>query len=309
MGFFLLLPLLLLLLLSLLLIFPLFLFLLFYINNSGGFVSLGDGPDGSQKYKIINGSQQISDLWIQFLKNKYNNSNKHIVNNNNNNNNNISNNNKNKFSVQLSSQVVSIYSNNNNDEKNDNSTTTTTNSKNKNKSCNEIIVYYKNKTTNEIESINCNFVIFAASPTVLQKQNIIITPDLPESKQYLYNNMIMARCVKIIIIYDCCFWDNTIIKVPFNNIDNIGLVHNIFDSIIDNKPALVCLITGEFADIYSNNKNLMDRKNKVLLQLHEMYKENLLLKQLKEDFIINPLVYIEKDWCSDEFAVFVIIKY
>lgn len=48
-----------------------FLFFLFNVTAGGGMDYLGDGPDGAQKWKVKNGTQQISEIWIEDMKTNY----------------------------------------------------------------------------------------------------------------------------------------------------------------------------------------------------------------------------------------------
>lgn len=46
-----------------------FLFFVFYVASGGGLESLDDGPNGAQKWKIIGGSQQVSENLLQWIRN------------------------------------------------------------------------------------------------------------------------------------------------------------------------------------------------------------------------------------------------
>lgn len=48
-----------------------FLFFLFNVTAGGGMDYLGDGPDGAQKWKVKNGTQQISEMWIEDMKTNF----------------------------------------------------------------------------------------------------------------------------------------------------------------------------------------------------------------------------------------------
>ena len=108
----------------------------------------------------------------------------------------------------------------------------------------------------------------------------------------------MGRCVKIIAAYAEAFWTGSFhISTYYGDKADIrdqGYAHNIFKSSVGSYPALVLLITGSYADTFI----LLDessRKAAIFKQLSCMYSCELAVAS-------DPVEYIEKDWCGDEYS-------
>lgn len=159
--------------------------------------------------------------------------------------------------------------------------------------------------TESIIRYQCRRLVLAMPPNLINKAISFAPPELVsqnEKRWALYNKMHMGSVCKVIFIFQEPFWRQQHQKNKNQNnqssgnnmsISEIGLVSNIFESKEDGHrmPALVCLITGKYAQLYSSLCK-EERIDRVLTQLQNMY----------GDVYKPPLHYIEKDWISEMYS-------
>jgi monoamine oxidase len=212
-----------------------FLFFIFHVSSSGGIVSLGDGDQGAQKFKIKNGSQQLSNLLLDEL----------IDNSNNN--------------ILFSHPVKEIlYDNNINDKDGYN-----------------IIVNSYSIETSSIVQIKCKRVILAMSPSLSIKSinfNPKLSNELNLlGDNLIHGNCIKI----ILVYKRAFWFDNNNNNNEKNcsimDVVQKWPIHNLFhgSNSVENSY-LVGLITGTAAENHSK-LSYDERKELVLHQIEEMY--------------------------------------
>lgn len=144
--------------------------------------------------------------------------------------------------------------------------------------------------TSESKSYFCKKLILALSPSLFSKK-IVFNPPLEDERMKFYSTMVMGSVIKVIIVFEEAFWKSST-NTSSLRISEIGLVHNIFDTMVGSiYPGLVCLITGKYAIDYHEIKSLEQRKDLVLQQIKNLYSN-----------YSEPIAYIEKDWIAEDYS-------
>jgi len=146
--------------------------------------------------------------------------------------------------------------------------------------------------------VHCKHVIVSMAPVMAAKY-INFYPQLPEKKLQICKEMVMSRCVKVIVSYPNAFWEGQTYEFSETfgaNADktDVGFIHNLFKGYMGKYPALIGLIGGQYADQFSA-MTPEERKEAVFLQFSKMYCADLQLTS-------SPIEYIEKNWCQEQYS-------
>lgn len=276
-----------------------FLYFLFEIKSGGGFEALGDGEQGAQRWTLLGGMQQLTEnLYSEITYSKT-----------------MSNV---KVELHLSHQVTSVFQ----------QVPLECFKTNESKVDHPVIVNCKCLNSQKSSKIRAKFVIYAASPTLISKLQLDFQPPLPSAKVLLSKQLNMGKCIKVILGYNTSFWSEGNNRFSIQEFYD-SVIHNIFLSQVGQYPALVCLITGKHAASLSM-LNEAERREKILTQISKMYSTSLTASQIQQQsqndisdsnfatvstantldtskiiinsIAMNPVIYIEKDWCADEFS-------
>ncbi|KAH9257696.1 hypothetical protein BASA81_004154 [Batrachochytrium salamandrivorans] len=137
------------------------------------------------------------------------------------------------------------------------------------------------------EEVTCRKLVLALSPLLIHK--IRFEPSLPPARTLMQASMVSGRTIKVILQFSHAFWLD---PRPSRDLDKvIGPVHNLFDSQVDGKPALVGLITGATAIAL---EPLLPEQRQALVET-----------QLWEMYDIKPgsaLLYLERVWGLEAFS-------
>jgi len=208
------------------------LYLIFNIASGGGMESLSDGTSGAQKWRVKNGTQQISECLVNYLA-------------------------KRQISCSFGTLVSNIRLNGSD----------TNDSKS---GCVAMIEENFADTNSKVTSeIHAKHVVIACSP-LLAVQKIKFDPPLPAGKKAFCEGIVTGKCVKILVAYTAPFWEAKAPVQSDVCINDIGFVHNIYLGSIGPYPALVGLITGSAASTFAALPE-DERKKAVFTQFSLMY--------------------------------------
>ena len=145
----------------------------------------------------------------------------------------------------------------------------------------------------ETVNIRCQRVVLALAPPLILKAIAFSPLELLDSdRRSLYSAMIPGCAVKVICLFSSPFWRSSSEAGSGDlSISEVGLVSNIFETGVGDRPGLVCLITGNFAKEYAS-LGPCERKSRVLQQLQCMYGAA----------YSPPLFFLEKDWTAEQFS-------
>lgn len=207
------------------------LYLIFNIASGGGMESLSDGTSGAQKWRVKNGTQQISECLVSHLEER-------------------------AVPCTFSTLVSSIR--------------TTEGDSSSPAGCVAVIEEnFANASEKITSEIYAKRVIIACSP-LLAVQKIKFNPPLPPGKKAFCEGIVTGKCVKIIVAYTHPFWETKAPVQSEVCINDIGFVHNIYLGSVGPYPALVGLITGSAASTYAALPEAQ-RKKAVYTQFALMY--------------------------------------
>ena len=159
-------------------------------------------------------------------------------------------------------------------------------------SCINFIDYSKDLIevrTTQGTTFNCKKLILALSPSLFSK-HISFLPPLEDTRMKFYTTLVMGKAIKVIIVFDEAFWKLSTNKAS-KRVSEIGIVHNVFDTMVGPWPGLVCLITGNYANEYHEIENFETRRDLVLQQIKSIYSN-----------YSEPKAYIEKDWIGEQYS-------
>lgn len=267
-----------------------FLFLLFFARAAGGFLLLADGPGGSQSFKLVQGAQALSNALAADLRAR-------------------------GVDIILESPVERVQ---------------------------QLGVDGVDGCLVEstLARVRARRVVFAMSPTLVS--TLRFSPPLPEDRRRLGETMTPGRVIKVIVVYDGCFWeaparathtaeaephaaggqkgrateekeakaqvrrdedaeeendeeeededdDNTAQPLPLPSWLEPNPVFNWFVSSVGGRPALVGLIVGRMAKLYSTAGEHITRQA-VLAQLFATF---------ESPAALAPVALLIKDWVAE----------
>lgn len=137
------------------------------------------------------------------------------------------------------------------------------------------------------EQVTCRKLVLALSPLLIHK--IRFEPCLPPARARMQASMVSGRTIKVILQFSHAFWLDPVRDLGEDKV--VGPVHNLFDSQVDGKPALVGLITGAAA---IELEPLLPEQRQALVEA-----------QLMEMYGVTPgsvLRYFERVWGLEEFS-------
>ena len=148
------------------------------------------------------------------------------------------------------------------------------------------------------ETYRSQRVVIAVPPPLYKSLAFKPSNLLCDKRRALFDAMRMGSAVKVICVFDNAFWRTADQELSSRlSVSEVGLISNIFESEVGEQPALICLITGNLARLYSSMDEKAERQARVLAQLKAMY-----LTSRTQQQEPTLLAFIEKDWTAEQFS-------